>query len=330
MLKLGINGLGRIGKAVLRAYAENPKYHEQMEIRLLNTRSGTAQNHAHLIKYDSMHGIFDGIKGVKDDAIDVGFGYIPISFQSQDIDFTGIDVILECTGAYKDRSKAAKHLISGAKKVIVSAPCKDADNTIVFGCNENTFDASKHDIISIGSCTTNCLAPIAKLLNNNFGIEKGFMTTIHSYTSDQQILDKSHNDLQRARAAAVSMIPTSTGAAQSIGIVMPELKGKLAGKAIRVPTPNVSFLDFAFTTAKETSTEEINTLFSNSCNEFIGYAEEKLVSVDFNGNTQSAVLDANETSVIDKTFCRIGAWYDNEIGFSHRMLDAALLYRNIS
>ena len=215
------------------------------------------------------------------------------------------------------------------KRLWFLPPCKDVDATIVMGVNEKDLNPKEHDIISIGSCTTNCLAPVAKILNDNIGIEKGFVTTVHSYTNDQQILDKSHKDLQRARAGGVSMIPTSTGAAKAIGLVIPELKGKLDGKAIRVPTPNVSFVDLSFKSSKETSVSEINSLFAKLQNDIISYNEEKLVSIDYNGNTSSAIFDSNETKVIEDDFCRVGAWYDNEIGFSHRMLDAALLFKEM-
>ena len=328
MLRVAINGLGRIGKAIIRAYAQNPCYSDKMEIVALNTGSGPAQMHAHLLKYDSVHGIFNGIREVTDNSIDFGFGEVPLTFHRtpDDLDFSGVDVVLECSGIYKDRESVKFHLGAGAKKVIVSAPCKDVDATIVMGVNENLLDTEKHDIISIGSCTTNCLAPVAKLLNDSIGIEKGFVTTVHSYTNDQQILDKSHKDLQRARAGGISMIPTSTGAAKAIGLVIPELESKLDGKAIRVPTPNVSFIDLSFKSIKHTSIEEINNMFAKAADNILSYNQEKLVSIDFNGNPHSAVFDANETKVIGDDFCRVGAWYDNEIGFSRRMLDATLLF----
>ena len=245
------------------------------------------------------------------------------------LNWQNVDILLECTGKFNDKATSLNHItIAGAQKVIVSAPCKDADATIVYGVNNGALKA-KDRVISIGSCTTNCLAPVAKVLNDNIGIEAGFMTTIHSYTNDQRILDGSHKDLRRARSAATSIIPTSTGAAKALGLVLPELAGKLDGAAVRVPTPNVSMIDLCFTSSRDTSIEEINQLIAANSNNVLAVAPAKLVSIDFNHNTHSSIFDPFETKVVNKRFCRIVAWYDNEWAFSCRMLDVAKLFAEL-
>lgn len=324
-INLSINGLGRIGRCVLRSIFEL-KRDDIFNVVSLNGPA-SIEEHAHLLKYDSVHGTFPGDIEVQDKQIIINNKVIPLQ-QERDLsklDWRGVDIVLECTGRFNDKESAAIHIQRGAKKVIVSAPCKNADNVIVYGVNEEKL--SKEDqVISIGSCTTNCLAPIAKIINNRIGIESGFMTTIHSYTNDQRILDGSHKDLRRARAASVSMIPTSTGAAKTLGLVLPELEGKLDGSAIRVPTPNVSMIDLSFLAARDTSVEEINEIMQKAANKVVEVAKAPLVSVDFNHNTHSAIFDPFETKVINKRFCRLLAWYDNEWAFSVRMLDVAKLF----
>lgn len=327
-VKIGINGLGRIGRCILRGYVESGR--NDIEITAVNA-SGDISRHIHLLKYDSTHGKFPGEVTGGDDWIDIGHGKIR-RFDERDPEKikwsdAGVDVVLECTGAFTKRADAAKHLKGGARMVIISAPSSDADAMIVPGVNEE-FYKKDHKIISIGSCTTNCLAPVAKVINDEIGIEHGFMTTIHSYTNDQNILDASHKDLRRARAGAMSMIPTSTGAAKSIGMVLPELKGKLDGVAIRVPTPNVSMVDLAFTAKKKVTKEEINKIMEKAANGnkmkgILSICSEPLVSVDFNHDIHSAIFDTTQTYVMGDNFCRVAAWYDNEWGFSMRMLDAA-------
>jgi glyceraldehyde 3-phosphate dehydrogenase len=333
-IKIGINGLGRIGRAVLRAIFESSDHANDIEIVKVN---GPANNHshAHFIKYDSVHGTFPFAVESTDDFLIIDGNKIPVSHERDlsNLSWDGVDIVLECTGHFNDKGQASMHLSKGAKKVIVSAPCKDADATIVKGVNENILNAN-NKVISIGSCTTNCLAPVAKILNGSVGIESGFMTTIHAYTNDQRVLDGSHDDLRRARACALSMIPTSTGAAKSIGLVLPELAGKLDGSAIRVPVPNVSLIDLSFISSRDTTAEEINSIFTaTSLKEMKGVltvSKDKLVSIDFNHSPYSAIVDPFETKVINKRFCRVIAWYDNEWGFSNRMLDVTkILYRTM-
>lgn len=328
MTKIAINGFGRIGKCVLRSYFARKT--KDIEIVGINAGFGNLQMDYHLFKYDSTHGVYDDVekiegKGLKIDGIFVPIIYEPdaskLPWEAMDV-----DIVLECSGAFTKRELAAKHLDAGAKRVMVSAPCDGADVTIVHKVNSEKL-TKEHEIISIGSCTTNCLAPVAKVLNDEIGIESGFMTTIHSYTNDQNLLDANHKDLRRARAAALSMIPSSTGAAKALGLVLPELKGKLDGVAIRVPTPNVSLVDLKFTAKKKTSIAEINAAIKTAAHGamkgVLAFEVEELVSIDFNNNPHSSIFDATQTKVVNDNFVRIAAWYDNEWGFSNRMLDVA-------
>ena len=324
-IKIGINGLGRIGRMVIRSIVEG-KYNN-IEIKHINNRTNSEVS-SNLLKYDSIHGRFNSL--IKFDNKNITIGKQKISF-SQETNIENInwkkydvDYVFECTGKFNSKEKLLPHLKNGAKKVIVSAPCKNADKTIVYGVNENTL--KKNDkIISAASCTTNCLAPVAYVLNNNYQIEKGFMTTIHAFTTDQRILDNSHKDPRRARSASQSIIPTSTGASKAIGDIIPSLKGKLEGVAMRVPTPNVSLIELVFCTKKDLSVEKINKSFLNeskkSLKGVLDITKEKLVSVDFNHNSFSAIIDASLTSVVGKNMGKISAWYDNEWGFSNRMCD---------
>ncbi len=331
-VRIAINGLGRIGRCVLRAITEYER--DDVEVVAINGPASIEQ-HLHLLKYDSVHGTFNQVKQVGDN-IDMGRGEIklfherdPLKLPWKELD---IDIVMECTGVFNKREKAAMHIEAGAKKVMISAPASDADATIVYGVN-NDILKPEHQVISIGSCTTNCLAPVAKILNEHIGIERGFMTTIHAFTNDQNVLDGSHKDLQRARTASMSMIPTSTGAAKALGLVLPELSGKLDGCAVRVPTPNVSMVDLTFDASKETSIEEINSLIKNASeNELkgvLGYNDEPLVSIDYNHNPNSSIFDSCGTKVIDGKFVRIASWYDNEWGFSVRMIDVAKLFASL-
>ena len=324
-LKIGINGLGRIGRMVIRAIFENNN--KNIEIKHINNRSNSEIS-ATLLKHDSIHGKFNS---------EIKFDNKSITIEKQKISFSqetnieninwkkyGVDYVFECTGKFNSKEKLLPHLKNGAKKIIVSAPCKNADKTIVYGVNENTL--KKDDkIISAASCTTNCLAPVAYILNNNYQIEKGFMTTIHAFTTDQRILDNSHKDPRRARSASQSIVPTSTGASKTIGDIIPSLKGKLEGVAMRVPTPNVSLIELVFCTKKDLSVEKINKSFLDESKEslkgVLDITKEKLVSVDFNHNPFSAIVDASLTSVVGKNMGKISAWYDNEWGFSNRMCD---------
>ena len=324
-IKIGINGLGRIGRMVIRSIVEG-KYNN-IEIKHINNRTNSEVS-SNLLKYDSIHGRFNSL--IKFGNKNITIGKQKISF-SQETNIENIkwkkydvDYVFECTGKFNSKEKLLPHLKNGAKKVIVSAPCKNADKTIVYGVNENTL--KKNDkIISAASCTTNCLAPVAYVLNNNFQIEKGFMTTIHAFTTDQRILDNSHKDPRRARSASQSIVPTSTGASKAIGDIIPSLKGKLEGVAMRVPTPNVSLIELVFCTKKDLSVEKINKSFLNeskkSLKGVLDITKEKLVSVDFNHNSFSAIIDASLTSVVGKNMGKISAWYDNEWGFSNRMCD---------
>jgi glyceraldehyde 3-phosphate dehydrogenase len=327
-VKVAINGFGRIGRNVLRAIVESGR--DDIEVIALNDL-GPVETNAHLMRYDSVHGRFPGTVTVKGDTIDVGRGPIKVTAERDPkaLPWGDVDVALECTGIFTDRAKAALHLENGSKRVIVSAPASGADKTIVFGVNHEVL--TKEDlVISNASCTTNCLAPVVYALHKAIGIEKGFMTTIHSYTGDQPTLDTLHKDLYRGRAAALSMIPTSTGAAKAVGLVLPELNGKLDGVAIRVPTPNVSVVDFKFVAARPTSKEEINgairQMAEGSLEGILGYTEEKLVSSDFNHDPRSSVFHMDQTKVMDETFCRVLSWYDNEWGFSNRMADTAVAF----
>ena len=326
-VRLAINGFGRIGRLTLRALHESGR--RDLEVVAINDL-GPVETNAHLLKYDSAHGPLPGEVVVGKDFIDLGHGPIkviaernPAKLPWKDMD---VDIALECTGLFSKREQASRHLEAGAKRVLVSAPTDGADITVVYGVNHDKLEDT-HTVVSNASCTTNCLAPVAFVLNNAIGIERGYMTTIHAYTGDQKIVDTLHSDLHRARAAANSMIPTSTGAARAVGLVLPELKGKLDGSAIRVPTINVSLVDLTFTPGRDTSAEEINQAISKAANGnlngILGISDTPLVSIDFNHNANSSIFDVTQTQVIENRFCRILSWYDNEWGFSNRMLDTA-------
>ncbi len=325
-VKVAINGFGRIGRNVLRAIVEAGR--TDIEVVAINDL-GPVETNAHLLRYDSVHGRFPGQVNTTETTIDVGTGPIEVSAirNPAELPWSHIDIVLECTGIFTDRDKAAIHLENGASRVLVSAPSKGADKTIVFGVNHDVL--TKDDVVvSNASCTTNCLSPVAKVLNDAIGIEKGFMTTIHSYTGDQPTLDTMHKDLYRARAAAMSMIPTSTGAAKAVGLVLPELNGKLDGVAIRVPTPNVSVVDLVFEAKKATSVDAINdsirTAADGPLKGILGYTDEPLVSMDFNHDPHSSIFHMDQTKVMEGSMCRILTWYDNEWGFSNRMSDTAV------
>ena len=331
-IKVGINGMGRIGRMIIRSIIENNN--KNIEIKHINNRTNS-EACSNLLKYDSIHGKFNA-------EIDFGEKHLIINNKritfSQETDLNNInwkkhdvDYVFECTGKFNSKDNLIPHLNNGAKKVIVSAPCKNSDKTIVFGVNESVL--KKNDkIISAASCTTNCLAPVAHVLNENFIIEKGFMTTIHAFTTDQRILDNSHKDPRRARSASQSIVPTSTGASKAIGEIIPTLKGKLEGIAMRVPTPNVSLVELVFCTKKELSIEKINLAFQNFSkkNKILQITEEKLVSIDFNHNSASSIVDASLTNIVGKNMGKISAWYDNEWGFSNRMCDIAEYLHKIS
>lgn len=323
-VKIAINGFGRIGRLVFRAGYKS----KDVEFVAVNDLAG-AKTLAHLLKYDSVHGIMNAEIKAKENSIIVGGKEVktfserePEKLPWKDLD---VDVVLESTGKFTDRAGAERHLKAGAKKVVVSAPAKSPDVTIVFGVNQEVYDKNKHNIISMGSCTANCLAPIVKILYSEFGIEYGLMTTIHAYTNDQVVLDEPHKDLRRARAAALSMIPTTTGAAKAIAEVIPEMKGKLDGLAIRVPTPNVSIVDFVATLSKSTNKDEVNAKFreyaQGAMKGILACSDEELVSRDFSGNPYSSIVDLPNTAVIGGKMVKILSWYDNEWGFSNRMLE---------
>ena len=333
-IKVGINGMGRIGRMVIRAIIESKN--KNIEIKHINNRSNSEAS-CSLLKYDSIHGKFNA--DLNFDKHHLVINKNKISF-SQESNIDGInwkkydvDYVFECTGKFNSKEKLLAHIKNGAKKVIVSAPCKNADKTIVYGVNENIL-SKKDQIISAASCTTNCLAPVANVLNESFEIEKGFMTTIHAFTSDQRILDNSHKDPRRARSASQSIVPTSTGASKAIGEIIPSLKGKLEGVAMRVPTPNVSLIEFVFCTKKKITKEEINKAFTvateKQTKKVLEITSEKLVSIDFNHNSASAIIDASLTSVVGNNMGKISAWYDNEWGFSNRMCDIAESLHKIS
>ena len=323
-VKVGINGFGRIGRNVFRVLLAE----DDIEVVAINdlTDAGTL---AHLLKYDSVHGICAAEIEAKEHSIVVNGREINISAERDPSaipwDKKDVDVVLECTGLFTGRTDAAKHLKGSVKKVLISAPAKEPDVTIVVGVNDSEYDSAKHNIISNASCTTNCLAPVAKVLQDQFGIKRGLMTTIHSYTNDQKILDLPHKDLRRARAAGLSMIPTTTGAAKAVSLVLPELKGKLDGMAIRVPTPNVSVVDLVVELEKDTTVDELNAEIKKAAEGkmkgILQYCDEPLVSVDFNGNPHSSIFDAGSTSLIGGNMVKILSWYDNEWGFSNRMVD---------
>ncbi len=330
--KIGINGLGRIGRMVLRSIFEEK--HKNLKINHINNRADI-RTASELIKRDSIHGKFKAKISVENNKLIINGNKITYS---QEINLSSIswkkynvDIVLECTGKFNSKDKLISHIKNGAKKVIVSAPCKNADKTIVYGVNHKNI-LGKDKIISAASCTTNCLAPVVYVLNNNFEIEKGFMTTIHSYTTDQRLLDNSHKDPRRARSAGQSIVPTSTGASKAIGDIIPSLKGKLEGIAMRVPTPNVSLVELVFYTKKDLTIKKINLAFKNfsKINKVLKVTQEKLVSVDFNHDSASSIVDASLTNVVDKNMGKISAWYDNEWGFSNRMCDIAEYLRKIS
>ncbi|MFG1294565.1 MULTISPECIES: type I glyceraldehyde-3-phosphate dehydrogenase [Xanthobacter] len=327
-VKVAINGFGRIGRNVLRAIIESGR--TDIEVVAINDL-GPVETNAHLMRFDSVHGRFPGEVKVAGDTIDVGRGPIKVTAVRNPAELPhkelGVDIALECTGIFTSKEKASAHLTAGAKRVLVSAPADGADLTVVFGVNHDKLSA-EHLVVSNASCTTNCLAPVAKVLNDAIGIEKGFMTTIHSYTGDQPTLDTMHKDLYRARAAAMSMIPTSTGAAKAVGLVLPELKGKLDGTSIRVPTPNVSVIDLKFIAKRATTKEEINEAILAAANGalkgILGTTDQPNVSIDFNHDPHSSTFHLDQTKVMEGTLVRVLSWYDNEWGFSNRMSDTAV------
>ena len=329
-IKLAINGFGRIGRLVLRALHEQNR--DDLQVVAINDL-GTVSANAHMLKYDSVHSRFDGQIATGEDWMDIGRGKMKVTAERDPAKLPwkalGVDVALECTGIFTKRESAAKHLEAGAKRVVVSAPADGVDYTVVMGVNSDGVNKS-HTVLSNGSCTTNCLAPVAYVLHEGVGIAHGFMTTVHSYTGDQNTVDTLHKDLRRARAAAINMIPTSTGAAKALGLVIPALNGKLDGTSIRVPTPDVSLIDFKFSALRDTSKDEINALMidaskSNRFRGILAAVKDEMVSSDFIHDSHSASFDLTQTNVIEKRFCRVMAWYDNEWGFSNRMVEAAAL-----
>ena len=327
-VKVAINGFGRIGRNVLRAIYESGR--TDIEVVAINDL-GPVETNAHLLRFDSVHGRFPGEVTVKGDSLALGRGPIKVTAIKNPAELPhkelGVDIALECTGIFTSKEKASAHLAAGAKRVLVSAPADGADLTVVYGVNHEKL-SKDHLVVSNASCTTNCLAPVAKVLHDLVGIEKGFMTTIHSYTGDQPTLDTLHKDLYRARAAALSMIPTSTGAAKAVGLVLPELNGKLDGTAIRVPTPNVSVVDFKFVAKNETTKDEINAGIKAAASQhlkgILGVADQPNVSIDFNHDSHSSIFHLDQTKVMDGTLVRVLSWYDNEWGFSNRMADTAV------
>jgi glyceraldehyde 3-phosphate dehydrogenase len=327
-VRVAINGFGRIGRNVLRAIVESGR--KDIEVVALNDLAPSETN-AHLLRFDSIHGRFPGEVKVEGDAIECGTGPIKVTAIKNPAELPwkelGIDIALECTGIFTSKEKAKAHLDAGAKRVLISSPADNADLTVVYGVNHDKL--TKNDVVvSNASCTTNCLAPVAKVMNDAIGIERGFMTTIHSYTNDQPSLDQVHKDLYRARAAALSMIPTSTGAAKAVGLVLPELNGKLDGVSIRVPTPNVSVIDFKFVAKRSTTKDEINGAVKRAAEQqlkgILGYTEQPNVSIDFNHDARSSIFHMDQTKVMDGTLVRVMSWYDNEWGFSNRMADTAV------
>jgi glyceraldehyde 3-phosphate dehydrogenase len=325
--RVAINGFGRIGRLTLRAYLESGR--KDLDFVAINDL-GSAEMNAHLLEFDSVHGRFPGEIAVTDGRLKTDGHDIAVLSEATPEKLPwrnlGVDIVMECTGRFTDRDGAAKHLTAGAKRVLVSAPCKNADLTVVYGVNHDKLTQSHH-VVSNASCTTNCLAPVAQVLNQAIGIRHGYMTTIHAYTGDQRTVDTLHTDPYRARAAAINLIPTSTGAAKAVGLVLPELKGKLDGAAIRVPVPNVSLVDLTFSSARPTSVEEINAAMTKAAEGplkgILGINAKPLVSSDFNHNALSSIFDLEGTQVVDGTFCRVVSWYDNEWGFSNRMNDTA-------
>ncbi|MEA2996221.1 MAG: hypothetical protein QOG74_1770 [Alphaproteobacteria bacterium] len=327
-IRVGINGFGRIGRNVLRAIIESGR--TDIEVVGINDLAPVETN-AHLLRFDSVHGRFPGEVKVEGDSISCGNGKIKVSAIKDPAQLPwkdlGVDIALECTGIFTSKDKASLHLNAGAKRVLVSAPADGVDLTVVYGVNHDKLTRD-HKVVSNASCTTNCLAPVAKVLNDAIGIDKGFMTTIHSYTNDQPSLDQVHKDLYRARAAALSMIPTSTGAAKAVGLVLPELNGKLDGVAIRVPTPNVSVVDFKFVAKRATTKDEVNGAVRRAAEQqlkgILGFTDQPNVSIDFNHDPRSSVFHMDQTKVMDGTLVRVMSWYDNEWGFSNRMADTAV------
>jgi glyceraldehyde 3-phosphate dehydrogenase len=327
-IRVAINGFGRIGRNVLRAIAESGR--TDIEVVGINDL-GPVETNAHLLRFDSVHGRFPGTVTVKGDTISIGNGAIKVTAIKDPATLPwkelNVDIALECTGIFTAKDKASLHLTAGAKRVLVSAPAEGADLTVVYGVNHDKL-TKDHKVVSNASCTTNCLAPVAKVLNDAVGIEHGFMTTIHAYTGDQPTLDTMHKDLYRGRAAALSMIPTSTGAAKAVGLVLPELNGKLDGVAIRVPTPNVSMIDFKFVAKRATNKDEINAAIKRAAEQqlkgILGYTDAPNVSIDFNHDPHSSIFHMDQTKVMDGTLVRVMSWYDNEWGFSNRMADTAV------
>ncbi len=327
-VRVAINGFGRIGRNILRAIVESGR--NDIQVVAINDL-GPVETNAHLLRFDSVHGRFPHTVTVKGDTIDVGYGPIKVTAIKDPATLPHkefkVDVAMECTGIFTSKDKASAHLTAGAKRVLVSAPCDGADLTVVYGVNHEKI-TKEHLVLSNASCTTNCLAPVAKVLNDAVGIEKGFMTTIHAYTGDQPTLDTMHKDLYRGRAAALSMIPTTTGAAKAVGLVLPELNGKLDGTSIRVPTPNVSVVDFKFIAKKATSVKEINEAISRAASQslkgILGTTDQPNVSMDFNHDAHSSIFHLDQTKVMDGTLVRVLSWYDNEWGFSNRMSDTAV------
>lgn len=323
-VRVGINGFGRIGRLAFRAGFD------EVEIVGINNLANPKLS-AHLLKYDSTHGTYSKSVEAGENFITVDGKKIPMSSTRNPAEIPwadwGCDVVFECTGAFKTREDHYKHIQAGAKKVLVSAPANESDVTVVYGVNHENYDPSKHEVISNASCTTNCLVPVVHVLHNEFGIERGMMTTVHSFTNDQMVLDNNHRDFRRARTATSSIIPTTTGAAKAVGLVLPELKGKIDGVSVRVPTPNVSLVDLVFESKKTISVESINQALSNaasgSLKGVLGVESHPLVSVDFNGNPLSSIVDLPSTMVIDENLGKVFSWYDNETGFSHRMVDMA-------
>jgi glyceraldehyde 3-phosphate dehydrogenase len=328
-VRIAINGFGRIGRNVLRAIVEDGR--TDLTVVAINDLAPPATN-AHLLRYDSVHGRFPGRVQLEGDTLDCGTGPVKVLAERDVAKLPwrdlGVELVMECTGIFNKRDAAGRHLEAGAKKVLVSAPAEGADITVCYKVNHDQLKPA-HEVVSNASCTTNCLAPVAKVLNDAVGIERGHMTTIHSFTNDQNLLDVFHKDLHRARAATMSMIPTSTGAARAVGLVLPELKGKLDGVAFRVPTPNVSVVDFTFVPKRETSVEEINQAIKAAAGgpmeDVLGWHEEPLVSVDFNGDSHSSTVDLSATKVLEGRLVRVASWYDNEWGFSCRMGDVAAI-----
>jgi glyceraldehyde 3-phosphate dehydrogenase len=333
-VRVAINGFGRIGRNILRAIVEADR--KDIEVIAVNDLAPVETN-AHLLRYDSVHGRFPGGVTVKGDTISVGNGAIKVTAIKDPTTLPwkelGIDVALECTGIFTSKEKASAHLKAGAKRVLVSAPADGVDLTVVYGVNHDKL-AKDHTVVSNASCTTNCLAPVAKVLHDAVGIDKGFMTTIHSYTNDQPSLDQVHKDLYRARAAALNMIPTSTGAAKAVGLVLPELAGRLDGVSIRVPTPNVSVIDFKFVAKRATSKDEINAAVKRAAGQqlkgILGFTDAPNVSMDFNHDPHSSIFHMDQTKVMDGTLVRVMSWYDNEWGFSNRMVDTAVAMGKLS